>query len=68
MSTGAGNLISGNAGDGVEICGSGTTGNVVAGNLIGTDATGEAALPNGADGVQIDSGASNNTVGGTSRR
>ena len=35
--SGAGNVISGNPGDGVEITGSGTTGNLVAGNLVGTE-------------------------------
>ena len=34
------NLISGNVGSGVEITGSGTSGNVVAGDFIGTDVTG----------------------------
>ena len=37
------NLISGNNGDGVELTGTGTTGNVVAGNYIGTTVTGDAA-------------------------
>ncbi len=64
--SGAGNLISGNTHNGVEILDAGTTGNVVAGNLIGTDVTGEAALANSNDGVGIASGASNNTIGGTS--
>jgi hypothetical protein len=41
---GARNLISGNAGDGIDLTGSGTTGNVVAGNLIGTNADGTAGL------------------------
>ena len=37
---------------------------MVLGNFIGTDATGERAVPNSADGVLID-GSSNNTIGGT---
>ena len=62
---GTGNLISGNTGDGIEISGTGTTGNVVAGNLIGTDVTGTMAVRNGNIGVEIDSAASGNTIGGT---
>ena len=42
---GARNVISGNAGDGVLITGSGTTGNVVEGNFIGTNAAGNDLLP-----------------------
>ena len=57
-----GNVISGNTNDGVEIAGMGTTGNVVAGNLIGTDVTGTIAIANYA-GVEIDSGASGNVIG-----
>ena len=41
------NVISGNGLYGVEIIDSGTTGNVVAGNLIGTDPTGTMAVGNG---------------------
>ena len=60
---GDGNLISGNTGDGVEITGSGTTGNLVAGNFIGTDWTGTVAIGNGT-GVEVDSSATGNTIGG----
>jgi titin len=59
------NVISGNNGNGVEITGSGTNANLVAGNFIGTDSTGSHAVPN-VDGVVIQSGASKNTIGGTS--
>ena len=61
------NLISGNAGAGVDIItifSPATAGNVVEGNLIGTDATGGTKLPNDGAGVSI-TGAENNTVGGT---
>jgi len=61
---GARNLISGND-DGVVIAGSGTTGNQILGNFIGTDVNGTADLGNPSDGVIIENGASNNTIGGT---
>ncbi len=61
---GAPNIISGNAQDGVEITGPHATGNVVAGDFIGTDITGTVAIANGNDGVEIDSGATGNMVGG----
>ncbi|MGB8326774.1 MAG: SdrD B-like domain-containing protein [Steroidobacteraceae bacterium] len=60
--SGAGNLISGNASQGIFMIGS-TTGTVVQGNLIGTNAAGTAAIPNNF-GVFI-AGPSGNTVGGT---
>ena len=56
------NVISGNTSDGVEISGMDTTGNVVAGDYIGTDTSGTQPLPNYA-GVEIDSGASGNLIG-----
>ena len=60
------NVISGNTNQGVFIRDAGTTGNVVQGNWIGTNATGTAALPNGFAGVEIYGGAQSNTVGGAS--
>ena len=62
---GAGNVISGNKGDGIGIHDSGTMGNAVEGNRIGTDSTGVAPVGNGANGVEVYSGATNNTIGGT---
>ncbi len=61
---GAGNVISDNGNWGVWISGAGVTGVVVQGNLIGTDASGSKALGNTWSGIQIDRGASNNTIGG----
>lgn len=60
---GAGNVISGNTGDGVQI-NLGSSGNVVAGNLIGTTVDGQDDLGNGGYGVSIYG--DNNLVGGTS--
>ncbi len=61
----AGNVISGNGGveilDGIGIDISGA-GNQVQGNLIGTDVTGAAALPNGYHGVSVRGSA--NLIGG----
>jgi titin len=65
---GSGNVISANNGDGVTIADPGTNGNVVAGNLIGTNGAGTTALANASDGVGIFNGAQSNTVGGTKVR
>jgi hypothetical protein len=59
---GAGNLISGNATNGIEVI-AGAVDNIIQGNLIGTDPTGTTAVPNQA-GIWID--ASNNAIGGAS--
>ena len=58
-----GNIISANASSGVYLSGSGATGNVLRGNLIGTDAAGIAALPNTVGGIFI-YGAPANIIGG----
>jgi len=62
---GAGNTLSGNLQNGIELTGAGTSANVVQGNFIGTDATGTTALPNHLRGVGISYGANQNTIGGT---
>lgn len=58
------NVISGNNDDGIAIVGSGTNSNVVAGNYIGINVAGDAALGNGRAGIDIISGAANNRIGG----
>lgn len=59
-----GNLISGNREFGIRILGSGSSGNTVQGNLIGTDVTGTKPLPNRFVGVGLTDGATANTIGG----
>ncbi len=61
---GAGNVISANGNWGVWISGIYTTGVVVQGNFIGTDITGSIGLGNAYDGVEVDSYAYGNTIGG----
>jgi parallel beta-helix repeat protein len=60
---GAGNLISGNAHDGVQLGGSGTNSNLVYNNTIGLSASRTSTLPNGYSGVAIFGGASSNVIG-----
>jgi titin len=59
------NLISGNQNYGVRLTGADTAHNTVLGNYVGTTADGASALTNGF-GIRVDSGASQNTIGGTS--
>ena len=70
-----GNLISGNglapdvepccaSGFGIWLADSGASGTTIAANLIGTNATGTAAIGNGTYAISLSS--SNNTIGGTS--
>ena len=58
------NVISGNQGDGYGIGMADETGDVVEGNVIGTDSSGDEALPNTGDGLDL-GGGSDNTIGGT---
>jgi len=60
---GEGNLISGNGQAGAFLAGPGTTNNVVAGNVVGTDANEEAALSNATEGVVVAGRASSNRIG-----
>ena len=74
---GAGNVISGNdfnrdesgnivgASAGLTIARPGAKMNLIQGNIIGADVTGTAALGNPSEGVLINEGASENTVGGS---
>ncbi|MEY2526915.1 MAG: large repetitive protein, partial [Verrucomicrobiota bacterium] len=71
---GSANVISGNTAQAINITDPGTTGNIVAGNLLGTNPAGTAAIGNGfADppnfytyaGIAIFGGAHSNIIGGT---
>ena len=67
---GAGNLISGNGGAGllINFAGPNAPGNIVQGNLIGTDKTGLLPIPNGDAGINIGNaggGGYDNVIGGT---
>jgi titin len=64
-SSSAGNVISGNGYSGMELAGTDTSKNLIEGNLIGTDKSGTTALANANDGIVLSTGASNNTIGGT---
>ena len=57
------NVISGNRGNGIGVYGS--SGNRIAMNFIGTDATGVMARGNGNNGIQLTQRASGNLIGGS---
>ena len=63
--TGAGNLVSANVNDGIQLYGTGTSYNEVQDNLVGTDKTGTHRLGNGASTLSLISGPQFNTIGGT---
>ncbi|MGQ9568977.1 MAG: right-handed parallel beta-helix repeat-containing protein [Anaerolineae bacterium] len=62
VAEGEANQVSGNAGPGVWLRGAGTQGNVVAGNLVGTDFGGFQALGNEGDGIRLSDGARENLI------
>ena len=62
--SGQGNLISGNN-TGISMSGPSTVDNLVHGNLIGTDITGNGPLGNTGSGITFINGANGNTIGGT---
>ena len=59
-----GNVISGNQ-EGILVQDSGTNLNIFAGNYIGTNAAGNAAVPNGSHGIHIVNGGESNIIGGS---
>ena len=61
---GPGNVISGNGSAAIEFLHSTVTDNRIFGNMIGVNATGTEAIPNGELGILIANGASRNRVGG----
>ena len=61
---GEGNVVIGNGWRGIRLSDPGTSNNVIAGNIVGTDASGMVAMPNGESGVLVESGAHDNTIGG----
>ncbi len=66
LTAGARNIISGNDQAGVVLYQPYSVGNVVEGNYVGTDITGSFSVGVQPDGVDVDDGATYNTVGGTS--
>jgi titin len=63
--TGAGNVISSNGSDGINLNSSMTRENVISGNLIGLGVDGTTDLGNAQYGIQVVNGADTNTIGGT---
>ncbi|MGD8473216.1 MAG: right-handed parallel beta-helix repeat-containing protein, partial [Anaerolineae bacterium] len=60
--SGACNLISGNSDDGIALDNTGTVGNTIRGNFVGTDETGSYAVPNQAEGISLWDGSSDSLI------
>jgi hypothetical protein len=58
------NIISGNNAAGLQLTGTGTSGNSIIGNFIGTGQMGMRDLGNGSEGIAVSSAASGNSIGG----
>ena len=58
------NLISGNTSYGINVNGAAAVGNIIQGNLIGSDITGNNRIANSTNGIMFSFGAAGNTVGG----
>jgi CSLREA domain-containing protein len=63
--TAPGNVVSGNLGDGIDVNGLGSTGNLIQGNFIGLHGAGTSGIGNQQNGVIVQSSAASNTIGGT---
>lgn len=61
---GTGNVVSANLNDGIQLFGSGTSYNVVEGNLVGTTQTGLNKLGNSFSAISLIAGPTFNTIGG----
>ncbi len=57
------NVISGNNQKGVQFIGAGATNNLIAGNIIGLDATGTVDVGNSLEGLYLGAGPTNNRIG-----
>ncbi|MGR6798829.1 DUF4347 domain-containing protein [Sphaerotilus sulfidivorans] len=61
--SGEGNIVSGNL-DGIVLSGPSASANQILGNQVGLSASGGSAVGNAFDGIRLEGGASDNTVGG----
>ena len=59
------NVVAGNVGDQLVIAGTGASRNIVQGNFLGVDSSGEAGSLSGGDALKLAAGATGNIIGGT---
>ena len=65
IGTNEGNIITNNGNEGINLTGSGATGTIILGNIIGLDPDGTGGTGNGDVGIALLSGSHNTTIGGT---